>query len=86
MIRFRLKELLADKGFKEGRRITMDEVSEATGVHRTTLSKIANQKGYITNTKVLDELCAYFGVGTGEVAEYLPDPVEKGTDTAPDEQ
>ena len=46
MIRFRLKELMADKAFKENRRITMDEISAATDVHRTTLSRIANKQGY----------------------------------------
>lgn len=71
MIRFRLKELIADKEFKEGRRITLEEVSRETGIHRTTLSKIANQKGYVTNTDVLDRLCIYFGVTIGSVAEHL---------------
>ncbi|MGK0215956.1 MAG: putative transcriptional regulator [Gammaproteobacteria bacterium] len=71
MIRFRLKELIAEKGFQEGRRVTIDEVAKETGVHRTTLSKIANQKGYKTNTEVLDKLCRYFGVEIGQVAEYL---------------
>lgn len=69
MIRFRLKELIADKEFKEGRRITLEEVSRETGIHRTTLSKIANQKGYVTNTDVLDRLCCYFDVQIGEIAE-----------------
>jgi len=50
MIRFRLKELLAEKGFQENRRVTLDEVSQATSIHRTTLSKIANQRGYNTGT------------------------------------
>lgn len=79
MIRFRLKELMADKGFKEERRITMDEVSKETGIHRTTLSKIANQKGYVTNTNVLDQLCTYFGVPISEVAEHLPEPTDQVT-------
>lgn len=79
MIRFRLKELMADKGFREERRITMDEVSKETGIHRTTLSKIANQKGYVTNTNVLDQLCTYFGVPIGEVAEHLPEPTDQTT-------
>ncbi len=39
MFRFRLKELIADKAFRENRRITIEEVSKQTGVHRTTLSK-----------------------------------------------
>ncbi|SFQ89689.1 putative transcriptional regulator [Halopseudomonas formosensis] len=71
MIRFRLKELMADKGFEENRRVTLDEVAKATGVHRTTLSKIANQKGYNTTTDILDKLCEFFEVDVGEVAQYV---------------
>lgn len=73
MIRFRLKELMADKGFKENRRVTLDEVAKATGVHRTTLSKIANQKGYNTTTDILDKLCEFFEAEVGEVAQYVED-------------
>lgn len=71
MIRFRLKELIAEKEFQEDRRITLEEVSRETGIHRTTLSKIANQKGYVTNTDVLDRLCGFFGVSTNLVAEHI---------------
>ena len=71
MIRFRLKELMADKGFKENRRVTLDEVAKATGIHRTTLSKIANQKGYNTTTEILDKLCEFFQVPVGDVAQYI---------------
>ncbi len=78
MIRFRLKELMADKGFEENRRVTLDEVAKATGVHRTTLSKIANQKGYNTTTDILDKLCEFFEVDVGEVAQY----VEEGDEDA----
>lgn len=71
MIRFRLKELIADKEFKEGRRITLAEVALETGLHRATLSKLANQKGYNTTTDVLDKLCAYFSVELGELAVFI---------------
>ena len=74
MIRFRLKELIADKEFKEGRRVSMEEVSSATGIHRTTLSRIANQKGYNATTEVLDKLCAFFQVSIDKIAEYIEDP------------
>lgn len=73
MIRFRLKELIADKEFKEGRRITLEEVAKETGIHRTTLSKIANQKGYVTNTDVLDRLCSYFSIQTNDIAQHVQD-------------
>lgn len=71
MIRFRLKELLAEKGFQENRRVTLDEVAKATGIHRTTLSKVANQRGYNTTTDVLDKLCEFFAVPLERVAEYV---------------
>ena len=73
MIRFRLKELIAEKEFQEGRRVTIEEISQATGIHRVTLSRSSNQKGYTTNTDVLDKLCAFFNVNTNDVAQYIPD-------------
>lgn len=73
MFRFRLKELIADKAFKEGRRITIEEVAKATGVHRTTLSKIANTIGYSTTTEILDALCNYFDCEIGDLAEHIKD-------------
>jgi len=36
MIRFRLREMIIDKEFKEGRRIALDEIARETGIHRTT--------------------------------------------------
>ncbi|WP_311945779.1 helix-turn-helix domain-containing protein [Halomonas piscis] len=72
MIRFRLKEMLAEKGFQENRRVTLDEVAKATGIHRTTLSKIANQRGYNTGTEQIDRLCAYFDCRVEEIIEYVP--------------
>jgi len=73
MIRFRLKELLADKGFRERRVITITEVANATGINRMTLSKIANHAGYSTVTDNLDKLCSYFGCSLVQLAEHIAD-------------
>ncbi|NVN99092.1 MAG: helix-turn-helix transcriptional regulator [Geobacteraceae bacterium] len=73
MIRFRLREMIINKEFKDGRRISLDEIGKATGVHRTTLSRIAGQRGYNTTTDNIDKLCRYFGCGVGELMEYVPD-------------
>jgi putative transcriptional regulator len=73
MIRFRIQELLADKHFKEGRRITMLELSQETGINRVTLSKMVNQRGYSTVTDNLDKLCQFFGCTLDELAEFVPD-------------
>lgn len=77
MIRFRLQELLADIQFREGRRITVTELSEQTGINRVTLSKMINQRGYSTVTDNLNRLCQFFSCSLDKLAEYVPDePVE----------
>ena len=70
MIRFRLTELLADLQFKTGRRVTLKEVAEATGINRMTLSRMANVRGYSTSTETLDKLCSFFECSLGELAEH----------------
>ena len=71
MLRFRLRELLADKSFREARVITLIEVAKETGAHRLTLSKLANQLGAVVRTDTLDALCAYFGCRIEELVEYV---------------
>ncbi len=73
MIRFRLNEMISEKSFQEGRRITIGEVAKETGINRMTLSKMINHKGYSTVTDNLDKLCTYFGCTLAEIAEYLPE-------------
>jgi DNA-binding Xre family transcriptional regulator len=72
VIRFRLKELVAEREFKEGRVITLSEIAASTGIHRATLSKIANERGYNTGTENIDRLCTYFECAVSDVIEYLP--------------
>jgi putative transcriptional regulator len=71
VIRFKLAEQLEKKQFRDSRRITLQEVSEATGINRSTLSKILNQKGYSTGTDVLDRLCTYFGCSVADLVEHV---------------
>lgn len=73
MIRFKLAEQIEKKQFRESRRITIQEVAEATGVNRMTLSKILNQRGYSTGTDILDKLCGYFDCQITDLVERLPD-------------
>lgn len=74
MIRYRLKELIADKEFRERRQITLGEIADATGIHRTTLSKIANASGYNTVTDNIDKLCGFFGCDVSDLMQRVPDP------------
>jgi len=71
MIRFRLAELIADKSFKERRVVTVSEIAQATGIHRATLSKVANQPGANIGTEIIDKLCRYFGCQPGELMTYV---------------
>ena len=82
MIRFRLVELIADKAFKERRVVSKSEVAAATGIHRATLSKIANQPGTNISTDLVDKLCRYFKCQPGDVLTYIEDEV-MAADTEP---
>ena len=73
MIRFKLGEQLEKKQFRDSRRVTLQEVSDATAINRSTLSKLLNQKGYSTGTDVLDRLCIYFGCGIADLVEHVHD-------------
>jgi len=73
MLKFKFKQLLAEKEFKEGKAVTIKDVAKATGINRMTLSKIANHKGYSTVTDNLDKLCAYFECEIPDLVEYVDD-------------
>lgn len=73
MLRYKLKERIADKEFRERRRVTIQEIAQATGITRNTLSKLLNQHGASVRSENLDRLCAYFGCRIEELVEYMPD-------------
>ena len=73
MIRFRLKELIADREYREGRVISLIEIAAATCIHRATLSKIANERGYNTGTENVDRFCRYFDCKVEDVVQYVKD-------------
>jgi putative transcriptional regulator len=73
VIRFKLGEQLEKKQFRDSRRIKLQEVSDATAINRSTLSKLLNQKGYSTGTDVLDRLCTYFECSISDLVEHMPE-------------
>ena len=72
MLRFKLKERIADKEFKEGRRISLIEIAESTGIGRITLSRMLN-RGTHVRSDTLDRLCSYFGCRIEELVEHIVD-------------
>ncbi|MBN8748350.1 MAG: helix-turn-helix transcriptional regulator [Variovorax sp.] len=71
MIRFKLREQIEKKQFRDARRITILDVAEGSGVNRMTLSKILNHRGYSTGTDIVDKLCAYFGCPVSDLLEHI---------------
>ncbi|WP_394708367.1 helix-turn-helix domain-containing protein [uncultured Desulfuromusa sp.] len=59
--------------FKLGRRISLKEISEETGIHLSTLSRVANQKASNTTIGNLEKICLFFGCKIQELVEFLPD-------------
>lgn len=85
MIRFKLRQRVADLQFIEGRHVPLLEVAQATGINRGTLSKIANQRGVVVRTDVLDKLCAYFGCRIEDIVEFVSeDSPDVRSDSAPE--
>lgn len=79
MIRIKIRQLLDDKSFNEGRHIPLGEVSERSGIASATLSRIANVRAYNMTMSNVDALCAYFDCQPGDLLEYVPKPAPKGT-------
>lgn len=73
MIQILLSELMTEKSRKDGRRITYEEISKATGIHRTTLTKIADPKGHNVRTDIVDKLCSYFKVPVEKLLMHVPE-------------
>jgi putative transcriptional regulator len=80
MLRFKLRQLIAEYEFRHQRRLTVSELSKATGIFRTTLSRIAGPKPFNTTTDNLELLCAFFGCRIEDLVEYVPDAGQHGGD------
>ena len=78
MIRFKLKEQMAEKEFQEARRITLLEVADATGIGRITLSRML-KPGAVVRTDTINALCAYFGCRLEDLVEFIADNTKNST-------
>lgn len=80
MIRVKLKEVLAEKEFQERKTITLAEVAKETGIHRVTLSKIANDHTYNPGLDLIDRLLTYFSCDITDLLVHLDDPEPEAND------
>lgn len=74
MIYCRLKNLIAEKEFKERRKITYKVIQDETGLSSTTIAKLLAYKGVQRiDGSTLDKLCEFFGCQVGDILTYVPD-------------
>lgn len=73
MIRYHLKHLIADMELRVGRRVSLKDISNETGIHLSTLSRIANQKAANTTIGNIEKICQFFGCQIQELVEFSPD-------------
>ncbi|MHB1399754.1 MAG: helix-turn-helix domain-containing protein [Trichloromonadaceae bacterium] len=73
MLKIHLKRMIADKETAESRRISLSEISEATGIHISTLSRLANHRSTDTTTANLEKLCRYFKCSVAQLVEFVDD-------------
>lgn len=73
MIYIQIKELIQANKAQFGRKITLNEVSTATGISRMTLFRMMKNNGYNTLTDHLDKLCAFFECEIHELVKFVPD-------------
>ncbi len=67
MIQCRLRELMAEKGRRERRKITYQIIWAETGVSKNTLTRLANDRAGMVGISVIDRLCAYFDCQPGDL-------------------
>jgi putative transcriptional regulator len=74
MVYNRFKILLAQKETKENRRISYDEIRQATGIAASSLSAWATNSIDRYDRATIDKLCTYFGCTVGELIVHEPKP------------
>lgn len=55
------------KAFREERGLSQEELSEKTGLSRTTISKIENNEEAVVSTKTIAKLAEVFDVAPSEI-------------------
>lgn len=71
MLKFKIKEAIAEKEFKESRVVKVSEICEATGIGRTTLSAMINNKKNNVGIDNFDKLCEYFCCDISDLVEHI---------------
>jgi putative transcriptional regulator len=57
------------------RKLRIADVARDTGLHRNTVTLLYDETAVRVDLEAMERLCAYFGVGVGDLFEFIP----KGT-------
>lgn len=66
-VRSNLRVLHSQKEANEARRITYDEISENTGIAKSTISALMNNKVTLFSADTIDRLCDFYGCEPGDL-------------------
>lgn len=73
MIYIAIKEMMKAKAAARGRKVTINELANATGISRMTLTRMMNDKSYNKVAEQLDKLCHFFECDIHELVKYVPE-------------
>ena len=73
MVYLQITELIAAQRIKWGRRVTITEIANSTGISRMTLNRMMRHQGYNTVTDHIDKLCNFFQCDLNDLVKYVPD-------------
>jgi len=83
VIRYKLREQITAWEYKNRRRLALTELAAATGIYRTTLSRMTGPSPMNTTTYNIARLCQFFGCTVAELMEYVPDDVQERPSQGP---
>jgi len=72
MIQCRLRELMAAMSRQARRKITYDAIKKETGLAKSTLARLANDKAELIGKSTMNRLCAFFDCQPGDLFIYVP--------------
>ena len=70
----RVDELIKARELRDGRRLSVAELAQATGINPSALAAMVDNRIDEVELADLGKLCAYFGCTAGELLYYDADP------------
>ena len=69
MIKCHLSRLMGE------RKLKIADVSRETGLHRNTITLLYDETAARIDLEAIDQLCAYFEIGVGDLFEHVEGPL-----------